>query len=152
MVASPADGSYEKIPEMSVAEVTKQAIARLKNYDFIGLNFSIPDMIAHTGNIKACIQSVQAVDKNIAKLQAALAALKGTLIITADHGNADKMLDLKTGEMYTEHTTAPVPFILVLPTKVKRQLHSGRLADVAPTILKLMNVKKPAQMTGKSLF
>ena len=152
VVPSPNVSPYNKAPAMSTNQITKKVLQQCKNYDFITINYSIPDMIAHTGDIKACVKSVEVVDKNIAKLKKEVLKNQGTLIITADHGNADKMLDLETGEMYTEHTTSQVPFILVEPDKKKRKLNKGKLADIAPTILKLMGLKQPKKMTGKALF
>ncbi len=153
MVASPHTESYDKTPGMAVEAVTEAVLRKLSDYDFIGINFSIPDMTAHTGNIAATIKSVEIVDAQLAKLKAAIIERGGILVITADHGNADKMLDLQTGEMYTEHTTAPVPFIIFDPKSKPRRLHpDGRLADVAPTILKLINIKPDKHMTGKALF
>lgn len=152
MIESPHVARYDKKPEMSVFEITDVIIGSLDKYDFIATNFAIPDMTGHTGNIKATVKSVEAIDKCLGRLKEAILKRKGNFIITADHGNAEKMLDLKTKEMYTEHTTNPVPFIIVENRKNKRKLAKGRLADVAPTILELMGEKKPKEMTGECLF
>lgn len=152
LLPSPDVDFYAKTPAMSTKIITNTVIDQLKEYDFITINYSIPDMIAHTGDIEAGIRSVEIADQNLKKLSNAVARIGGTLIVTADHGNAEKMLDLETGEMYTEHTDNPVPFILVEPTKKKRALKKGKLADIAPTILKLMKIKQPKKMTGKALF
>ncbi len=149
---SPEVASYDQEPEMSVYQVTDEVLRDLGKYDFITINFANPDMVGHTGNIKAAIKAVEACDKCLGKIKDKVLSRRGTLVVTADHGNADKMLDLETGEMYTEHTTNPVPFIIVEPKKISRRLKRGKLGDIAPTILKLMKVKKPKQMTGKPLF
>lgn len=152
MIDSPNVSRYDKKPEMSVEEITAKIIDSLDNYDFIAANFAIPDMIGHTGNLQATIKSVEAIDQCLKKIKEEILSRKGFLIITADHGNAEKMLDLKTKEMYTEHTTNPVPFIIVTNRFAKKNLTAGRLADVAPTVLELMGQKKPKEMTGECLF
>ncbi|MFA6409953.1 MAG: 2,3-bisphosphoglycerate-independent phosphoglycerate mutase [Candidatus Buchananbacteria bacterium] len=152
LIPSPNVNSYDLKPEMSVYQITARVIKELENYQFMVINFANPDMIGHTGNLKACIKAVQHVDKCLEKVKTEVLKRKGTLVVTADHGNAEKMLDLETGEVYTEHTSNPVPFILVEPKKSKRQLKKGKLGDVAPTILKLMKINKPKEMKGKTLF
>lgn len=152
LIPSPDVVSYDQKPEMSVYQITERVIQELSKYQFITVNFANPDMVGHTGNIKACIKAIEHVDKCLGQVKAAVIAKSGTLIVTADHGNADKMLDLQTGEMYTEHTGNPVPFIIIEPKKTNRKLKRGRLADIAPTILKLMKVKKAREMRGKELF
>jgi 2,3-bisphosphoglycerate-independent phosphoglycerate mutase len=152
LVPSPSFSHYDEAPEMSVKPITKKVISVLDKYDFIAINFSIPDMVAHTGNIKACVKSVEAIDKCLKDLYDSIKKRKGRLLITADHGNADMMLNLETNEMITEHSTNPVPFILVDQNLKKGKLKKGRLADIAPTILKLMKINKPKEMTGKPLF
>jgi len=152
LIPSPSVASYDLKPEMSVFKITGRVLKELPNYQFILINFANPDMVGHTGNLKAGVEAVEAVDKCLGKIKAAVARKKGTLIVTADHGNAEKMIDLKTGEMYTEHTSNPVPFILIEPKKKNRQLKRGRLGDVAPTVLKLMGIGKAKEMSGKALF
>ncbi|NUM25424.1 MAG: 2,3-bisphosphoglycerate-independent phosphoglycerate mutase [Candidatus Buchananbacteria bacterium] len=149
---SPPVDSYDQVPEMSTRKITSRVLKSLDSYDFIVINFAAADMIAHTGNIQACIKAVEAIDESIGKIAAAVLKRNGIFIITADHGNAEKMLDLETREMYTEHTTNPVPFILIEKSDKKRKLKKGKLGDIAPTILKLLNAKKPKEMTGKSLI
>ena len=151
-IPSPNLISYDLKPEMSVFKVTERVIKEIGNYQFITVNFANPDMVGHTGNIKACIKAIEACDKCIGKIKKAVLEKGGTLIITADHGNADKMLDLETGEMYTEHTNNPVPFIIVGAKNNHHKLKRGRLGDIAPTILKLMKIKKSREMKGKELF
>ncbi len=152
MIDSPSVARYDTLPEMSTEKITNRVLQELDHYDFIAINFAIPDMVAHTGNIAACITSVEAVDKNLGRLVDAVLQRDGALVVTADHGNAEKMLDLETKEMYTEHTTNPVPFIVVERRASKRRLSAGRLADVAPTVLALLDVKQPKEMTGTCLF
>lgn len=152
VIPSPAVASYDLKPEMSVFKVTDSVLRELRNYQFICVNFANPDMVGHTGNIKACVKAIEACDKCLGEIKEAVLKQGGTLIITADHGNADKMLDLETGEMYTEHTGNPVPFIIIEPKKISRKFKRGRLSDIAPTILKLMKIKKSKEMKGKTLF
>ncbi|MFA6254504.1 MAG: 2,3-bisphosphoglycerate-independent phosphoglycerate mutase [Patescibacteria group bacterium] len=151
-IPSPNVISYDLKPEMSVAAITSRVLKELDDYQFMVINFANADMVGHTGNLKACIKAIEAVDKNLGKIKDAVLAKKGTLIVTADHGNAEKMLDLETGEVYTEHTSNLVPFIIVEAKKTKHQLKRGRLGDVAPTILKLMKIGKAKEMKGKALF
>jgi len=152
VLPSPAVSSYDQKPEMAVYQITDRVIKGLSKYQFIVINFANPDMVGHTGNIKACIKAVEHVDICLGKIKNAVLQVGGTLIVTSDHGNAEKMLDLKTGEMYTEHTDNPVPFIVVNDGDKKLKLKSGKLGDIAPTILKLMGIKKSKDMKGKELF
>jgi len=152
MIPSVNVKSYDKKPEMSVFKITNHLLKHLSNYEFICVNFANPDMVGHTGNIKACVKAIEACDECLGMVKKAVLAKKGTLIITADHGNAEKMLDLDTGEMYTEHTDNPVPFIVVGPDKNNIKLKNGKLGDIAPTILKMLNIKKVKEMKGKYLF
>lgn len=152
LIPSPNVASYDLKPEMSVFKITSRVLKELPKYQFIAINFANPDMVGHTGNLKACIKAIEAVDKCLGKVKARVLKKNGTLVVTADHGNAEKMIDLKTGEMYTEHTSNPVPFILIEPRKKNRQLKRGQLGDVAPTVLKLMGIGKSKEMTGKTLF
>lgn len=154
-VPSPVVDNYAETPAMSASKITDVAIKGIETgeYDFIALNFANPDMVGHTGNLVAGKKAVQAVDKEIHRLVEAALGANCQLIITADHGNVEEMINEKTGEVDTEHSTYPVPFILVKKDFIGKKLRkTGKLADVAPTILKLMNIKKPKEMTGKSLF
>lgn len=119
-------------------------------YDVIILNFANPDMVGHTGVFEATVKAVETVDKCIGKVVEAIKELKGTLLITADHGNAEQIADYDTGEPYTAHTCNPVPLILIgrKPYKLK----CGNLADIAPTMLHILNIQKPVEMTGNSLL
>jgi 2,3-bisphosphoglycerate-independent phosphoglycerate mutase len=124
-----------------------------KKYDFTLCNFAAPDMIGHTGNIKAAIKCCRKIDEITGKIAKAYLEAGGTVIITADHGNIEKMINLDTGEVYTEHTTNKVPFILVgKKTKNIKLRKNGVLGDIAPTVLKLLEIKKPDKMTGMPLL
>jgi len=141
-------------PEMRAKEIVGEVVRRVKNgqHDFIALNLANADMVAHSGNVPATVRAVEVVDKYVGELAKAVLAQKGTLLIVGDHGNAENMLDKKTGEMVTEHTCNPVPFMLINDKLRNARLGSGMLADVAPTILDLMELPKPAEMSGFSLI
>lgn len=146
--------NYADYPEMSTKLVTKKVIGYLKKgtYDFFCINFPNADMCGHTGDLIAAKKAVRVVDTNVHKLVTAFLKKKGRVIITADHGNAEEMIHHKTGEALTEHTKNKVPFIIVDEELVGKKLKTGRLADVAPTLLQLMGIKKPKGMTGKKLL
>ena len=139
---------------MSAHEVTDKVVEALKSdkYDVIILNFANTDMVGHTGSLPAAIKAVETVDECVGKIAKIIEEKKGNLIITADHGNADQMIDYKTGEPHTAHTTNPVPIILVTDNKELKLKNDGKLADLAPTMLELMGIEKPAEMTGESLL
>jgi 2,3-bisphosphoglycerate-independent phosphoglycerate mutase len=146
---------YDKEPKMSAPEITKTVLNKLQenNYDFIAINFANPDIIGHTGNLKAAIQAVECVDQCVGVIVKKVQEKNGIAIITADHGNVEEMINLKTGEIDTKHSKNPVPFILVDNQKRKIKLKDeGNLADVAPTILELFQIKKPKEMNGRSLL
>ena len=153
LVPSPKVETYDMKPEMSAYEVTEKVVEAIKSdkYDCIILNYANPDMVGHTGSLSAAIKAVETIDECIKKVVKAINAKKGTLLITADHGNAEQMIDYKTGEPHTAHTTNPVPLILITENK-NLKLKSGRLADLAPTMLEIMNIPKPEEMTGNSLL
>ncbi|NTU98477.1 2,3-bisphosphoglycerate-independent phosphoglycerate mutase [Candidatus Falkowbacteria bacterium] len=156
LVPSPDVKSYDETPEMSTAELTKHILSNLKKgrYDFTALNIAAPDMVGHTGNLAAAIKCCEAVDGYVGKIVDAYLKENGTVMITADHGNIESMINLATGELDTEHTTNPVPFILVnheLKNKIKLR-SGGVLGDVAPTILECLGIKPPKEMTQKSLI
>ncbi|MEW6715129.1 MAG: 2,3-bisphosphoglycerate-independent phosphoglycerate mutase [Nitrospirota bacterium] len=151
LIPSPRDvATYDLKPEMSAFAVTDEVIKRLDNskYDFILLNFANPDMVGHTGKMDAAIKACEAIDSCLEKIVNKVQALEGTAIITADHGNCEMMTDM--GETHTSHTLNPVPFILL--KKGLKLREKGILADVAPTVLKLMDIAKPEEMTGESLI
>ncbi len=148
--------SYADCPQMSSKQMTDVIIKEIekKTYSFICVNYPNPDMVGHTGDLEAGVMSIKTVDTEVERLLKEAKKNNITVLITADHGNAEEMINLKTGEIDTEHSTNPVPLIFVGKEfyKKKKKLRKGRLADVAPTILKLLGVKKPKEMTGKSLL
>lgn len=155
MVPSPSLMSYDKKPEMAAGEITEKILEFFKKnqYDFYVVNFANPDMIGHTGNLKAGISAVEYVDYCVGKIVKETLKNNGWLIITADHGNIEKMINLETGEIDTEHSTSPVPFILVnQKLKTKKINKTGVLSNVAPTILEILAIEKPKAMTRKSLL
>jgi 2,3-bisphosphoglycerate-independent phosphoglycerate mutase len=152
MVPSPKVPTYDLQPEMSAPELTSKAVAAIDSgkYDLIVLNFANPDMVGHTGSLPAAIKAVETVDTGLGKIADAIKRQHGALLFTADHGNCEMMRDPFTGGPHTAHTTNPVPVVLVADDKVS--LGEGRLADIAPTLLELMGLPKPADMTGMSLL
>jgi len=155
MVPSPRVATYDLQPEMSAPELTDKAVAAIESaqYDLIVLNFANPDMVGHTGNLAAAVIAVQTVDTGLGRIAAAIRAQAGALLVTADHGNCEMMRDPATGGPHTAHTTNPVPLVLLVPGSLQIDgLQNGRLADVAPTILALMGLPLPAEMTGHSLL
>lgn len=158
LVASIDVKDYEKKPEMSLKTLTHIVMESLKNklYEFIAMNMANPDMIGHTGNFEATIKGIEAVDQAIGRITKEVLKQKGVVVITADHGNAEEVINLKTGEVDTKHSANPVPFIVVSDhhplINKKKRLPMGILGNVAPTILHLMDVKKPRKMTCRSLF
>ena len=153
LVPSPKVATYDLQPEMSAPEVTEKAIEAVRSgkYDVMILNFANCDMVGHTGVMEAAIKAVDTVDECLDRLVKVILEEGGMALITADHGNADRMAD-ESGEPFTAHTTNPVPCILVDDTRKDVRLHPGVLADLAPTLLELMGLKQPAEMTGKSLI
>jgi 2,3-bisphosphoglycerate-independent phosphoglycerate mutase len=154
LIPSPKVATYDQQPEMSAPLVTEEAVNRIrsKRYDLIILNFANPDMVGHTGIYEAAVKAVETVDRSVGAVVHEILGLGGTALITADHGNAEKMFDESTGQPHTAHTTNPVPFILVSNERASSLRRGGILADVAPTILDLLGQKKPIEMTGKSLL
>ena len=153
LVPSPKVETYDLKPEMSAYEVTDKVVEAIKTekYDSIILNFANPDMVGHTGSVDAAIKAIEAIDECVYRVVEAINEVNGTLLITADHGNCEQMVDYKTGEPHTAHTTSPVPLAIVgLP--VNKKIKEGRLADLAPTMLDLMGLEKPEEMTGESLL
>ena len=120
-------------------------------YDTIILNYANPDMVGHTGSLPAAIKAVETIDECVGKVVDAILAHHGTMLITADHGNCEQMIDYKTGEPHTAHTTNPVPLILVTENE-NLKIKEGKLADLAPTMLELLGIEKPAEMTGESIL
>jgi 2,3-bisphosphoglycerate-independent phosphoglycerate mutase len=158
LVPSPRVATYDLQPEMSAYGITEELVRRIasREYDFIVANYANGDMVGHSGNLEATIKAVEAVDECIDRVVAAVQGAGGVMLITADHGNAEQMRDPETGGPHTYHTTNPVPFILVPPegsTLLKVQLREGgRLCDIAPTILDIMNMSMPDDMNCQSLI
>ncbi len=152
MVPSPKVATYDLEPEMSAPELTDKAVEAIGSgkYDLIVLNFANPDMVGHTGSLAAAIKAVETVDAGLGRIVEAIRKAGGALLVTADHGNCELMRDPVTGGPHTAHTTNPVPFIAFGAGDMA--LSEGRLADLAPTLLALMDLPQPAQMTGSSLL
>ncbi|MCB2140022.1 MAG: alkaline phosphatase family protein, partial [Rhodobacteraceae bacterium] len=152
MAPSPKVATYDLQPEMSEPEVADRLVAAIgEGYDLIVVNFANPDMVGHTGVLEAAIRAVEAVDDGLGRAIEALHKAGGAMIVTADHGNCELMIDPDTGGPHTAHTTNPVPVILVGGPEGAR-LRNGRLADLAPTVLDLMGLPLPPEMTGRTLI
>lgn len=152
MAPSPKVATYDLQPEMSAAEVTEAFVGAINDgYDLIVCNYANPDMVGHTGDIAAAIAACEAVDKGLGKVLSALKSAGGAMIVTADHGNCETMIDPETGGPHTAHTTNPVPVALVGGPD-GATLRDGRLADLAPTLLDVMGLDLPPEMTGESLI
>ncbi|MEM7422991.1 MAG: 2,3-bisphosphoglycerate-independent phosphoglycerate mutase [Pseudomonadota bacterium] len=155
MAPSPKVRTYDLQPEMSAAEVGAQLVAAIREkYDLIVVNFANPDMVGHTGSLQAAIAACEAVDTALGDALAALSETGGAMLVTADHGNCEVMINPETGGPHTAHTTNPVPLVLVQhgDQALDCVLADGRLADLAPTLLHLMDLPQPAEMTGRSLL
>ena len=153
MVPSPKVATYDLQPEMSAPELTAKAVAAINSgkYDLIVLNYANPDMVGHTGSLTAAIKAVETVDAGLGRIADAIQKSGGALLVTADHGNCEMMRDPQTGGPHTAHTTNPVPLLLV-GARNRALKAEGRLADIAPTLLELMDLPKPKEMTGASLL
>ncbi|MBK6088748.1 2,3-bisphosphoglycerate-independent phosphoglycerate mutase [Ruminococcus difficilis] len=153
LVKSPAVATYDMQPHMSAYEVTEKCVEAIKSgkYDVIILNFANCDMVGHTGVFDAAVKAVEAVDWGVKKVSDAIAEMGGVTCITADHGNADRMID-RDGTPFTAHTTNPVPFCVVGYDECKELRAGGVLADIAPTMLDIMGLPQPEEMTGKSMI
>jgi 2,3-bisphosphoglycerate-independent phosphoglycerate mutase len=144
--------TYDMQPEMSAEEVTDHLVGAIEGgYDLIVVNYANPDMVGHTGDLQAAIRACEAVDTGLGRALTALETAGGAMIVTADHGNCETMTDPETGGPHTAHTLNPVPVILVGGPGGAR-LRDGRLADLAPTLLALMQLAPPPEMTGRSLI
>lgn len=157
MAPSPKVATYDLQPEMSAPELTAKAVEAIESgrYDLVILNFANTDMVGHTGMLAAAIKAAEAVDTGLGAIAAAVLRQGGALLVTADHGNAELMVDPVTGKPHTAHTTNPVPLMLIEGQEQGSQAHAladGRLADIAPTLLALMGLPQPAEMTGQSLL
>lgn len=153
-VASKKIKRYDQYPQMSTSDIASRIVRAVKveNYNIVVANFAGPDMVGHTANLEAAIKAVEYIDAALGKISQTVLSKGGTLIITADHGNVEEMLNTSTQEVVTEHSTNPVPFIVV-SNKLKSKLRNGgKLGDIAPTILDILHIKKPKLMTGRSLI
>ncbi len=153
LVPSPKVATYDLQPEMSAPELTDKAVAAIGSgkFDLIVLNYANPDMVGHTGSLPAAIKAVETVDEGLGRIAEAIRKAGGALLVTADHGNCELMRDPETGGPHTAHTTNPVP-VLLLGADRAAALRDGRLADIAPTLLELMELPQPREMTGTSLI
>jgi 2,3-bisphosphoglycerate-independent phosphoglycerate mutase len=153
MVPSPKVATYDLQPEMSAPELTDKAVAAIGSgkYDLIVLNYANPDMVGHTGSLAAAIKAVETVDAGLGRIIDAIGKVGGALLVTADHGNCEMMRDPQTGGPHTAHTTNPVP-LLLSGARNRALVAEGRLADIAPTLLELMELPQPQEMTGRSLL
>jgi len=152
MAPSPKVATYDMQPEMSAAEVTDQFVQAIEaGYDLIVVNYANPDMVGHTGDLDAAIKACEAVDQGLARVMPVLERTGGAMIVTADHGNCETMIDPETGGVHTSHTTNPVP-VAVVGAPAGAHLRAGILADLAPTLLELMDLPLPPEMTGASLL
>ena len=154
LVKSPKVATYDLQPEMSAFEVCDKLVNAIKSdkYDVIIINFANPDMVGHTGVEAAAIKAVEAVDECVGRTVEAIKEVDGQMFICADHGNAEQLIDPETGDAFTAHTTNPVPFILVNADPAYKLREGGCLADIAPTLIELMGMEQPKEMTGKSLL
>ncbi|HEX3499802.1 MAG TPA: 2,3-bisphosphoglycerate-independent phosphoglycerate mutase [Stellaceae bacterium] len=154
LVPSPKVATYDLQPEMSAFEVTDRLVEAIQSgrFDVVVLNYANADMVGHSGNLGAAIKAVEAVDACLGRLAQAVERAGGSLLITADHGNAEMMRDPQTGQPHTAHTTNPVPLVLVNPPPAITGLEDGRLADIAPTLLAIVGLQQPAAMTGHSVL
>jgi len=166
IVPSPKVKSYDEKPEMSAPEVTSRLLKQIATdkYDFIVVNYANPDMVGHTGNMKATIKAIEILDNLLGQLVQAVQIKNGVVLITADHGNAENLFNLQSGEIVKEHSKNPVPLYIIgndfeekivsgsAGKAIYELTASGVLADVAPTILKIMGLRKPNEMTGRSLI
>ncbi len=155
LVPSPNIATYDLKPEMSAPEVTEKLVAAIKSgeFDAIICNYANGDMVGHTGSFTAAVKAVETLDSCLKKITDAVLEMNGDCLITADHGNCEQMMDYDTHQLHTQHTTGPVPLVYVSNNKnIKLQKSDGKLADIAPTILELMHLEKPKEMTGVSLL
>lgn len=154
LIPSPKVATYDLQPEMSAPELTARLVSEIAGgtYDLIIVNYANTDMVGHTGVLEAAMRAVETVDDCLGKLEAAVRSAGGMMIVTADHGNAEMMTDVATGQAHTAHTMNRVPIVLVGDAVRASGLEDGRLADIAPTLLELLDVPKPAEMTGRSLI
>lgn len=154
LIPSPKVATYDLQPEMSAKEVTEKLTDNIASgeYDLIIVNYANPDMVGHTGVVDAAIKAIQTVDNCIGQVVETIVKSDAQMFICADHGNSDQLIDYETGEPFTAHTTNPVPFILINCKSAKGLKENGKLADIAPTLLDMMELEQPKEMTGESLL
>jgi 2,3-bisphosphoglycerate-independent phosphoglycerate mutase len=155
LIPSPRDvATYDQKPEMSAHQVTEELLKRLGegNHAFVLLNFANPDMVGHTGFFGAAVKAVETIDSCLQRITDAVLERDGALLITADHGNCELMVDPETGEPHTAHTTNPAPIFWLAKDVAGRRLRDGGLSDLAPTVLELLGLPIPEEMTGRSLI
>ena len=153
LVPSPKVKTYDLQPEMSAPEVTDKLTAAITSgqYDLIIANYANPDMVGHTGSMPAAVKAAETIDACLARLEDAVTQMDGVMLVTADHGNLEQMLDPESGQAHTQHTTNPVPLLLVGPRTQTYAIEDGRLCDIAPTLLHFLGLEQPAEMTGRCL-
>ena len=155
LIPSPDVATYDQQPEMSAFELTDELVENIESqkYDLIICNFANTDMVGHSGNLDAAIKAVEAVDACLGIIFQAIKTIDGELLITADHGNAEQMINPETNEVHTAHTNNPVPLIFVSERDAEiASPCEGALSDIAPTLLAMMDIEKPDEMTGESLL
>ncbi|MCD8330328.1 MAG: 2,3-bisphosphoglycerate-independent phosphoglycerate mutase [Lachnospiraceae bacterium] len=154
LVPSPKVATYDLKPEMSAVEVCDNLVEAIRGgqYDVIIINFANPDMVGHTGIMEAAVRAVETVDTCVGRAVEALKSVDGQMFLCADHGNSEQLIDYETGESFTAHTTNPVPFILINYDPAYTLREGGRLCDIVPTLLEMMDIPPPAEMTGVSLL
>ncbi|MBR1735549.1 MAG: 2,3-bisphosphoglycerate-independent phosphoglycerate mutase [Firmicutes bacterium] len=154
LVPSPKVATYDLQPEMSAYEVTEKLVETILSgeKDLIIINYANPDMVGHTGIMSAAIKAVETIDECVGKVMEAILRTDAQMFLCADHGNSDQLIDYNTGEPFTAHTTNPVPFVIINCKKAKGIREGGKLCDIAPTLLEMMDIEKPKEMTGESLL
>ena len=155
LVPSPKEvATYDLKPEMSAPQVCDKLVEAIKSgkYDVVIINFANPDMVGHTGVEDAAIKAIETVDACVGRAVDAIKEVNGVMFICADHGNAEQLVDYVTGDPFTAHTTNPVPFILVKADPQYKLREGGALCDIVPTLIELMGMEQPKEMTGKSLL
>jgi 2,3-bisphosphoglycerate-independent phosphoglycerate mutase len=154
LIPSPDVATYDLKPEMSAPQVTEKLVQAIQSgdYDLIVCNYANGDMVGHTGNFEAAVKAVEALDSSLSAVEAALKEVGGQALITADHGNCEQMLDYESGQQHTQHTTELVPLVYLGPKAVRLANKPGKLADIAPSLLHLMDLDIPSEMTGESLI
>jgi 2,3-bisphosphoglycerate-independent phosphoglycerate mutase len=152
LIPSPKVATYDLKPEMSAHGITEEVVKQIDSgrFDVVIMNYANADMVGHTGNLKATIEAIEVIDECLGRVVEATRRRGGTVIITADHGNAEQMIDPLTGQIFTAHTTNPVPVILIDDHQCRLR-EGGSLRDIAPTMLGILGLRKPEQMTGEDL-